>query len=536
MAEPQPAQLVHAVAVQPGLQHIGDQHGVVERRDADSVARQHPQVIFGVLRHLEHRRVFQQRLQPGDDLIQRNLLDRLRGLEGQAAVALGLVADGDVAGLARRHGQGDSHQMGRGGGQGVGLGVEGHQAPVAGPGDPGVQPIEVAHADIAVHVDRRGARFGARRLGRERRSQHRGRGHGGRAAGRGAGHMAGGADAPGQGRELHQGQETAQGLGVRVLGPQGLDRLGQGRVAVQPHQFARQPDLVGEIDQGLAALVLLDLARAGQERVEIAVFVDQQGRGLDADARRAGHIVDAVAAQGLDVDHLVRPHAELLIYLLGADAQVLHGVEHRHPLAHQLHQVLVGGDDHRLPAQVAHLAGIGGDQVVGLVAGQLDGRHAEGPRGVAHQGELRHQVLGRRRAVGLVEVVEGVAERLLRMVEDHRQVGGRVRIALHVAKQLPHHVAEARHRPHRQAVRLARQRRQGVVGAEDVGRAVDEIEAHAGAVLGEGARLGRGGGRVEGVGHGAKIGAQILKVTRPLPRSGEGNHEVMEGACGQRGA
>jgi hypothetical protein len=66
-----------------------------------------------------------------------------------------------------------------------------------------------------------------------------------------------------------------------------------------------RPDLVGEVDQGLAALLLLDLAGAGQQRVEVAVFVDQGRGGLDADARAPGHVVDAVAAQGLDVDHLV---------------------------------------------------------------------------------------------------------------------------------------------------------------------------------------------------------------------------------------
>ena len=46
-------------------------------------------------------------------------------------------------------------------------------------------------------------------------------------------------------------------------------------------------------------------------------------------------------------------------------------------VADQLHQVLVGGDDHHLAALVADLAGVGGDEVVGLVAGQLHAGHAE---------------------------------------------------------------------------------------------------------------------------------------------------------------
>ena len=325
--------------------------------------------------------------------------------------------------------------------------------------------------------------------------------------------MTGQTHAPGQGGELHLLEEGGQDRGLGIAGDGGLDRDRQGGVAVEGHQPARQPDLVGEVDQGLAALVLLHLAGAGQQGVEVAILVDQQGGGLDADAGGAGHIVGAVAAQGLDVDHLVGRDAELLEHLLGADLDVLHGVEHRHPVADQLHQVLVRGDDDGFPALVAHRAGIGGDQVVGLVAGRLERRHAEGAGGLAHQGELRDQVFGRRRPVGLVLVVEGVAEGLLGMVEDDGEVGGRLGIALHVAQKLPQHVAEAGHGPDRQAVGLAGERRQGVVGAEDVAGPVDQIEAHPGPVLGR--RGGGGAGQVEAVGHGGRIGAEYRRV---IPR------------------
>ena len=53
---------------------------------------------------------------------------------------------------------------------------------------------------------------------------------------------------------------------------------------------------------------------------------------------------------------------------------------------------------------------IGGDQVVGLPVRQLDRRDAEGLGGLADQGELRDQLIGRRRAVRLVVVVEAIAE------------------------------------------------------------------------------------------------------------------------------
>ena len=70
-----------------------------------------------------------------------------------------------------------------------------------------------------------------------------------------------------------------------------------------------------------------------------------------------------------------------------------------------------------------------------------------------------------------------------------RWVGSSVR--LHLAQQLPQHVAEAEHGVDLQAVRLAGERRQRVIGAEDVARAVDQEDVVA---LLEGRGYGRGCG------------------------------------------
>ena len=69
--------------------------------------------------------------------------------------------------------------------------------------------------------------------------------------------------------------------------------------------------------------------------------------------------------------------------------------------------------------------------------------------------------------------IEIGAEGLLRLVEHHGEMG-RPLLRLHVVEQLPQHVAEAEHGVDLQAVRLAGERRQRVVGAEDVARAVDQ--------------------------------------------------------------
>ena len=83
------------------------------------------------------------------------------------------------------------------------------------------------------------------------------------------------------------------------------------------------------------------------------------------------------------------------------------------------------------------------------------------------------QIVRRVRPVRLVVGIDLGAERLLRLVEHHRQMG-RLLLRLHVAQELPQHVAEAEHGVDLQAVRLAGERRQRVIGAENVAGAVDQ--------------------------------------------------------------
>src|SRR5207344_2661490 len=80
--------------------------------------------------------------------------------------------------------------------------------------------------------------------------------------------------------------------------------------------------------------------------------------------------------------------------------------------------------------------------------------------------------------VRLVLVVELVAERALRGVEDDGEVGRPV-LAVEAVGQLPQHGRVTVDRADVEA-ELVGQRRQHVEGAEYVGRAVDEIEVRGG--------------------------------------------------------
>ena len=244
-------------------------------------------------------------------------------------------------------------------------------------------------------------------------------------------------------------------------------------VGIEGDELLRQPRPLGILDQRLAPLLLLDLGRTREQRFKVTVFADELRRGLYPDAGHAGHVVGRIADQGLHLDHLLRRHAEFLDHLRDANPAILHRVVHEDAVVHELHQVFVGGHDGRVSAGLAGEPHIGRNQVVGLEADLLQAGQVEGAYRFADEGKLRAQVVWRLGAIGLVLGIHLVAERPLRFVEHDRQVGWPL-LRLHVAQELPQHVAETQHGIDLQAVRFPVKRRQCVIGAEDVGRSVDQ--------------------------------------------------------------
>ena len=150
---------------------------------------------------------------------------------------------------------------------------------------------------------------------------------------------------------LGAGHDAAEVLGLEEVGQHAglghadheiVDAVVERHVVAQVNQPARQPRHLGVFDQVLPAFRLGDLLGALEHRIQIAEAVDQLGRGLDADARHAGHVVSRIAGQRLDVDDALGPDAELLAHFGDADAPPLEAVVHGDGLADQLHHVLIG--------------------------------------------------------------------------------------------------------------------------------------------------------------------------------------------------
>ncbi len=254
-----------------------------------------------------------------------------------------------------------------------------------------------------------------------------------------------------------------------------LKRHRHGRVRLELDELTGELRHIGVRGEIFAAFGLLDLIEMRKKLVQAAEGRDELGRRLDADAGDTGNIVRRIAGERLDLDDLVRRHAEALFDLGLTDGLALHGIEHFDAGAHELHQVLVRRDNRHLGPGIGRIPGIGCDEIVGLVAGKLDGGHVEGADGVPHQRELRHEILGWWRAVRLVVLVDVVAKSLFGRIEDHRDMRRPLR-ALRLAQELVEHGAEAVQRACGQPVRFARKRRQRVICAEDVARAVNKID------------------------------------------------------------
>ena len=91
--------------------------------------------------------------------------------------------------------------------------------------------------------------------------------------------------------ETHRLEKRDQRFVVRFSDPEVFDRHIERHPIVEGDEFFRNTRGLGIVDERLAALVLLDLVYALEQRFEVAVFADQLGSGLHADARHTGHVV-----------------------------------------------------------------------------------------------------------------------------------------------------------------------------------------------------------------------------------------------------
>ncbi len=205
------------------------------------------------------------------------------------------------------------------------------------------------------------------------------------------------------------------------------------------------------------------------ERVEV---LQQRGRRLAPDTRHARHVVDRIAHQRQEVRHALRDHAEALLDVPIAIADVRHCIPVDVDRRHELRQVLVAAHDRHRLSFAAREVRQRADDVVGLVARAAVLRDAERAHDLAAKSELTLQLGRRRIAVRLVLGVDLVAVRLLEtLVEGHGDVPGRLAL-----EQVAEEARESMHGIDRVAVAVGDVDRHRVIGAEDEYAGVDKVE------------------------------------------------------------
>ena len=198
--------------------------------------------------------------------------------------------------------------------------------------------------------------------------------------------------------------------------------------------------MIGKINEALPSLRLLDCSGSGQECIQVPVFVNEEGRGFDANPRDSRHVVRRIAGQGLDVHHFFRTHPEFFLDFRAADFPIFNGVEHADSIRNQLHQIFIRGHDADVHPRGFGLSCVGGDQVIGFKARCFETFHVERARGLSNQGKLRNEFVGRVGAIGLIVGRQFIPKRRPCRIENDGQMRG-----LQIIQQFQQHVAEPEH-------------------------------------------------------------------------------------------
>ena len=435
-AEVELCRRVHVVARRDAVQHVGLEHRVEGHAlEPDPVTRQHVRVVLEMVPDLAVVPALEERPQLVEHLVARQLVGRARVVVRERHV--GRAARLDRHRYADEFG-GHVVETGR-------LGVEGHEVGGHDRLEPGVKGLPVEHRLVVAF----------------------------RLLGRGGGRAPVIVELLEQRAQFEAPVKFAQAIDVRVRRLEVGEPDGQFHVLADRRQFARQLERADIVTQALADLAL-DLVRLYDEFVGAAVFVQPFRRGLGAHLRDAGDVVGAVADQGEVVDDLFRVDVEPGLDRIAVEDAVGHRVDQRDLVVDELGQVLVARRHEHIQLVGRRRGAQRADHVVRLDALDLQQGQTHGPDRVEDGRDLRAQLVGHRRAGGLVLRVDVVAEGLAGRVEHDADSRARV-----LADELVDHRQDAVQGAGGLTLRVA-QARQRMERPVQVGRSIDKYEINAG--------------------------------------------------------
>ena len=239
-------------------------------------------------------------------------------------------------------------------------------------------------------------------------------------------------------------------------------------------------DLRAVVLEALAICLTLNFGSVIEQVFQGAVLFQKLHRAFVPDAGGARDVVGGVAHQGKQIGNLDGRHALELLHLGGGVQRVvLHHVQHRDALIHQLEHVLVRGDDADLNAFLGCFAGEGPNEIVGLITGVLEDGDTHGGEQPLDDWKLLDKFGRSFGAGGLVSGELLLAKGRPLGFEDRGQIVGTILLL-----KPPDHIVEDVGGFGRSAARVAHGRSAtalaGVEGPEDEVEGVHQIEARHG--------------------------------------------------------
>ena len=234
---------------------------------------------------------------------------------------------------------------------------------------------------------------------------------------------------------LHGGSIEAADAAVRPVD-------GDRRMLVEPDQLAAEQRLFASFQQVLLAFGAAHFAGMIEYGFERAVLLQQLARNLRPDQRHARHVVNGIADQRLEVDHLVGTYAPVGFQGRGVVDLIFPHVVNLDAVGNQLPAIFIRRDQVTLASKFVGGARQRGENVVRFVAGQFQQRNPERLHRAANARVLRNQLVRHLGAMYLVIRVQLVAKRRARHVERAKQIGRL--LLLHQVQQVSHEAEQPR--------------------------------------------------------------------------------------------
>jgi hypothetical protein len=271
--------------------------------------------------------------------------------------------------------------------------------------------------------------------------------------------------------ERSQRRDVAAAIAKRVRVEHDVD------VRPQGDELSTEPRRVLVFGELLAEGLSLDLVQVLVDPVQAAELYEEVPRGLRADRRHARDVVRRVAREREPVANQSRRHAEPLQDFRRSEDLVSHRVPHQHVVSDELHQVLVGADDHDAERTLSRLRHGGGDEIVGFEAVLLEHGDRERIDELTASRHLLRQIGWWRWAMSFVLGVDLFSECRRAGIHCDRE---------HRGAALAHEPLEHVHRSEHGLRRFSGGSGEGsyrVVGAKDVAREIHDVEDVEGARL-----------------------------------------------------